>query len=47
VVDLTGNAADARHADAITRTVGEVEGARVHNVSDRNLSFLRSSARAA
>jgi hypothetical protein len=47
VVDLTCNAADARHADAITRAVGEVEGARVHNVSDRNLSFLHSTARAA
>jgi len=35
VVDLTCNAADARHADAITRAVSEVEGARVHNVSDR------------
>jgi len=35
VVDLTCNAADARHAEAITRAVGEVEGTRVHNVSDR------------
>jgi hypothetical protein len=40
VVDLTCNAADARHADAITRAVSEVDGARVHNVSARNLSFL-------
>jgi malate dehydrogenase (oxaloacetate-decarboxylating) len=35
VVDLTCNAADARHADAITRAVGDVAGARVHTVSDR------------
>src|SRR6266545_4227924 len=35
VVDLTCNAADARHADAITRAVSDVEGARVHTISDR------------
>jgi malate dehydrogenase (oxaloacetate-decarboxylating) len=35
VVDLTCNAVDARHADAITRAVSEVAGARVHTVSDR------------
>src|SRR5919204_3684020 len=35
VVDLTCNAADARHAEAITRAVSEVDGARVHTVSDR------------
>jgi malate dehydrogenase (oxaloacetate-decarboxylating) len=35
VVDLTCNAADARHADAITSAVSEVEGSRVHTVSDR------------
>jgi malate dehydrogenase (oxaloacetate-decarboxylating) len=35
VVDLTCNAADARHAEAITRAVGAIEGARVHTVSDR------------
>jgi malate dehydrogenase (oxaloacetate-decarboxylating) len=34
VVDLTCNAADARHADAITRAVGDVAGARVHTVSE-------------
>jgi hypothetical protein len=44
VVDLTCNAADARHAEAITRAVGDVAGARVHTVSDRNLSFLHSPA---
>jgi malate dehydrogenase (oxaloacetate-decarboxylating) len=44
VVDLTYNAADARHADAITRAVSEVEGARVHAVSDRKLSLLHSTA---
>jgi malate dehydrogenase (oxaloacetate-decarboxylating) len=35
VVDLTCNAADAGHAEAITAAVGAVEGARVHTVSDR------------
>src|SRR4029453_14639264 len=35
VVDLTCNAVDARHADAITRAVGAIEGADVHAVSDR------------
>jgi malate dehydrogenase (oxaloacetate-decarboxylating) len=35
VVDLTCNAVDARHADAITRAVGVIEGAEVHTVSDR------------
>jgi hypothetical protein len=35
VVDLTCNAVDARHADAITRAVGAIEGAEVHTVSDR------------
>jgi malate dehydrogenase (oxaloacetate-decarboxylating) len=35
VVDLTCNAVDARHADAITRAVGVIEGAEVHAVSDR------------
>jgi malate dehydrogenase (oxaloacetate-decarboxylating) len=35
VVDLTCNAADARHAEAITGAVGAIEGARVHTVSDR------------
>src|SRR6266545_309821 len=35
VVDLTCNAADARHAQAITGAVGAIEGARVHTVSDR------------
>jgi malate dehydrogenase (oxaloacetate-decarboxylating) len=44
VIDLTCNAADARHAEAITRAVGEVDGARVHAVSDRNLRFLHSTA---
>jgi malate dehydrogenase (oxaloacetate-decarboxylating) len=44
VVDLTCNAADARHAEAITGAVGAVEGVRVHTVSDRNLSFLHSIA---
>jgi malate dehydrogenase (oxaloacetate-decarboxylating) len=43
VVDLTCNAADARHADAITRAAGDVAGARVHTVSDRNLTFLHST----
>jgi hypothetical protein len=38
---------DARHADAITQAVGGIEGADVHAVSDRNLSFLQSTARAA
>jgi malate dehydrogenase (oxaloacetate-decarboxylating) len=44
VVDLTCNARDTDHAEAITRAVGEVEGARVHTVSDRNLSLLHSIA---
>src|SRR5215211_153185 len=35
VVDLTCNAVDARHADAITQAVGVIEGAEVHAVSDR------------
>jgi malate dehydrogenase (oxaloacetate-decarboxylating) len=35
VVDLTCNAVDARHADAITQAVGAIEGAEVHAVSDR------------
>jgi malate dehydrogenase (oxaloacetate-decarboxylating) len=35
VVDLTCNAADARHAEAITAAVEAVEGAHVHKVSDR------------
>ena len=35
VVDLTCNAADARHAEAITDAVSAVEGAHVHKVSDR------------
>ena len=35
VVDLTCNAVDARHADAITKAVGAIEGAEVHAVSDR------------
>jgi malate dehydrogenase (oxaloacetate-decarboxylating) len=35
VVDLTCNAADARHAEAITAAVEAVAGARVHKVSDR------------
>src|SRR5215217_1330586 len=35
VVDLTCNAVDARHADAITQAVGTIEGAEVHAVSDR------------
>jgi malate dehydrogenase (oxaloacetate-decarboxylating) len=35
VVDLTCNAVDARHADAITKAVGGIDGADVHAVSDR------------
>ena len=35
VVDLTCNAVDARHADAITKAVGAIPGADVHAVSDR------------
>ena len=35
VVDLTVNASDARHADAVTRAVESVAGAHVHKVSDR------------
>ena len=35
VVDLTCNAVDARHADAITQAVGGIDGADVHAVSDR------------
>ena len=35
VVDLTCNAADARHAEAITDAVAAVPGAHVHKVSDR------------
>jgi len=35
VVDLTCNAADAAHAEAITRAVEVVDGAHVHNTSDR------------
>ena len=37
VVDLTCNAADARHADTITRAVSEVEGALVHTISEQCL----------
>jgi malate dehydrogenase (oxaloacetate-decarboxylating) len=44
VVDLTCNAADARHAETITAAVEAVPGAHVHKVSDRNLSFLHSTA---
>jgi len=35
VVDLTCNAADAAHAEAITRAVEVVDGAHVHKTSDR------------
>jgi malate dehydrogenase (oxaloacetate-decarboxylating) len=35
VVDLTCNAGDAQHAEAITAAVGRLDGARVHKVSDR------------
>jgi malate dehydrogenase (oxaloacetate-decarboxylating) len=35
LVDLTCNAADARHAEAITEAVEAVPGAHVHKVSDR------------
>jgi malate dehydrogenase (oxaloacetate-decarboxylating) len=35
VVDLTCNAADARHAEAVTDAVAAVGGAHVHKVSDR------------
>jgi malate dehydrogenase (oxaloacetate-decarboxylating) len=35
VVDLTVNAADARHAAALTAAVEAVDGAHVHKVSDR------------
>jgi malate dehydrogenase (oxaloacetate-decarboxylating) len=35
VVDLTCNAVDARHADAITGAVGALPDAEVHTVSDR------------
>ena len=35
VVDLTVNATDAEHAETITAAVEAVEGAHVHNVSDR------------
>jgi len=35
VVDLTCNAADAAHAEAITRAVEAVDGAHVHKTSDR------------
>jgi malate dehydrogenase (oxaloacetate-decarboxylating) len=47
VVDLTCNAADARHAEAISEAVAAVEGARVHKVSDRNLPFLHTRRDAA
>ncbi len=47
VVDLTCNAADAAHAEAITRAVEVVDGAHVHKTSDRNLSFLHFLANAA
>jgi malate dehydrogenase (oxaloacetate-decarboxylating) len=47
VVDLTCNAVDQAHAAAITRAVEAVDGAHVHKTSDRNLSFLHSTARAA
>ena len=35
VVDLTCNAGDAQHAEAITAAVGRLDGVRVHKVSDR------------
>jgi hypothetical protein len=47
IVDLTVNASDARHAQAVTDAVEAVPGAHVHKVSDRNLSFMHSPARAA
>jgi malate dehydrogenase (oxaloacetate-decarboxylating) len=46
-VDLTCNAGDADHAETITKAVEHVQGAHVRKVSDRNLSFLHSTARAA
>jgi malate dehydrogenase (oxaloacetate-decarboxylating) len=47
VVDLTVNASDARHAEAVTGAVEAVEGAHVHKVSDRKLSILQTLADAA
>ncbi len=44
VVDLTVNASDARHAQAVTDAVESVGSARVHNVSDRKLPFLHDAA---
>jgi malate dehydrogenase (oxaloacetate-decarboxylating) len=35
VIDITFDAIDSAHADAITKAVGDIEGVRVHKVSDR------------
>jgi malate dehydrogenase (oxaloacetate-decarboxylating) len=47
VVDLTCNARDTDHAEQITRAVDRLDGATTQKVSDRKLSFLHSTARAA
>src|SRR6266571_5402437 len=47
VVDLTVNASDARHAQAITDAVEAVPGAHVQKVSDRKPSLLHILADAA
>jgi malate dehydrogenase (oxaloacetate-decarboxylating) len=47
VVDLTCNASDADHAEAITKAVDRLEGVETRKVSDHNLTFLPSTGRAA
>jgi hypothetical protein len=46
-VDLTVNASDARHAQAVTDAVEAVPGAHVQKVSDRKPSLLHILADAA
>jgi hypothetical protein len=42
VVDPTGNARDADHAEQLTKAVGRLDGVELRTVSDRNLTFLHS-----
>lgn len=43
VVDLTCNASDADHAEAIAKAVDRVDAARLGKVSGRNVSFRHST----
>jgi malate dehydrogenase (oxaloacetate-decarboxylating) len=44
VVDLTCNARDTDHAEQITKAVSRLHGVETRKVSDRNLSFIHSTA---